>query len=112
MTTTYVLTQESYMHRLFAAGAIALILLFSSDAFACQHDRDCPAASRCVRTWGQGQGFCERGVAPIEGDETRRIGDPSAPRRTEGQSCELTVDCVPGLVCAMQSNGDVRICSR
>ncbi len=100
------------MHRLLAAAAIPLILLLSTDARACQNDRDCGAASRCVRTPGQLDGVCERGLAPIQGDDPRRIGHPDRPQGLEGQVCELTVDCVQGLFCVMQPNTDVRICSR
>ena len=100
------------MHRLLAGGATALILLLSTDGRACWNDRDCPAASRCVRTWGPGEGVCEHGIAPIQGDDPRRIGHPDRPKATEGQACELTVDCMRGLVCSMQPNTDARICTR
>lgn len=100
------------MRHLLTGGAITLILLFSTDSVACQNDRDCPAASRCVRTFGQTEGICERGVAPIEGDEQRRIGDPAAPKGTEGKPCEFTIDCVSGLTCVAQSNSSLRVCSR
>jgi len=100
------------MHRLLAAGPIALILLLATDGRACWNDRDCPAASRCVRTWGGGEGVCEHGIAPIQGDDPRRVGDPNRPRSKERQPCELTVDCMEGLVCSMQPNTDVRICTR
>jgi hypothetical protein len=100
------------MHRLLAVGAGALILLLSTDGQACWNDRDCPGASRCVRTWGGSEGVCEHGIAPIQGDDHRRIGDPNRPKGTQGQACELTVDCMEGLVCAMQANTSVRICTR
>jgi hypothetical protein len=98
------------MYRLLAG--IPLILLLSTDAAACQTDQDCGGASRCVRTWGQSQGVCERGIAPIQGDDPRSFGNPNRPKATEGQACELTVDCMQGLVCAMQPNSEARICSR
>jgi hypothetical protein len=100
------------MHRLLAAGAIALILLLATDGEACWSDQDCGGAHRCVRTWGGGEGVCERGIAPIQGDDPRRIGDRDRPRSKERQPCELTVDCMEGLVCSMQPNTDVRICTR
>jgi len=101
------------MRRVLAGGAISLILLLSIDAVACQGDRDCPAASRCVRTtFGQSEGVCERGVAPIEGEGRPRVGESGAPKGTEGKPCEFTEDCAPGLVCAAQSNSSLRLCSR
>jgi len=100
------------MRRLLAGGAITLILVLSTDVDACQVDQDCPAASRCVRTFGQPEGICERGVPPIEGDEQRRIGDPANPKGTEGKPCEFTIDCASGLTCAAQSNSSLRVCSR
>jgi hypothetical protein len=100
------------MHRLLTAGAIPLIFLLSADAPACQTDRDCGGAGRCVKTWGQIDGVCERGLPPIQGDDPRPVGHPDRPRSAEGQACELTVDCVQGLVCAMQPNTSARICSR
>ncbi len=100
------------MHRVLACAAIPLILLLSTDAVACRSDQDCGGASRCVRIWGQIDGVCERGLPPIQGDDHRRLGDPDRPKGREGQACELTVDCMENLVCAMQPNTDVRICSR
>ena len=100
------------MRRLLACGTIALILLHSMDAVACEHDRDCPAASRCVKSFDKVEGVCERGVAPIEGDQRRRVGDPRAPKATEGKPCEFTSDCDDGLTCVAQSNSNLRVCSR
>jgi len=100
------------MHRLLAGAAVPLILLLSTDGRACQTDQDCGGASRCVRTWGQNDGVCERGMAPIQGDERRPLGDPNRPRATEGKACELTVDCVQGLFCLAQPNTDARVCGR
>jgi hypothetical protein len=104
--------KERSMLRLLAGGAGVLILLLSTDARACWNDRDCPGASRCVRTWGGKEGVCEHGIAPIQGDDPRRIGHPGRPKGTQGQACELNVDCMEGFVCAMQPNTDVRICTR
>lgn len=100
------------MYRVIAGVAILLILMLSRDALACRSDQDCGGASRCVRILGQIDGVCERGLPPIQGDDHRRLGDPDRPKGTQGQACELTVDCMEGLVCAMQPNTDVRICSR
>ena len=57
-----------------AGVVIILIFFFSLDAAACQNDRDCPAASRCVRTFGQLEGVCERGVGPVDEGFRRRPG--------------------------------------
>ena len=101
------------MRHLLSGGAISLILLLSSDAVACQSDRDCPAASRCVRTtFGQSEGVCETGVAPIEGEERSRVGESGAPKGTEGKPCEFTGDCASGLSCVAKSNSSLRVCSR
>ena len=100
------------MHRLLATGAICLILLLSRGAAACHTDTDCPAASRCVRTFGQPEGVCERGVAPVDGEVRRRLGEPGAPKGTEGQICEFASDCAAGLSCDAQANSSIRTCRR
>jgi hypothetical protein len=100
------------MHRTIAAGVVAWVFLLSSDAVACQSDRDCSAASRCVRAFGQLEGVCERGVAPVEGNERRPFGAPDAPKRREGQACELSIDCFYPLTCVLQPNTNQGVCTR
>ena len=98
------------MHRLIAGGAVVLILLLSIDAAACRADSDCPGASRCVKTFGQREGVCERGTTPIDGERGRQVGDPNRPEGTEGQPCEFGGDCVDGLYCLEQGNSGMRVC--
>jgi len=98
------------MHRLIAGGAVVLILLLSIDAAACRADSDCPGGSRCVKTFGEREWVCERGVTPIEGEPGRHVGDPGRPKGTEGQRCEFGGDCVEGLYCMEAGNSGVRVC--
>lgn len=100
------------MRRLLAAVAATLVLVLSIDAVACQSDRDCSAASRCVRTFGEPYGVCERGVVPSDAKEGRRIDEPDAPKRTEGKRCQFTDDCASGLTCVAQGDPNQRVCSR
>ena len=98
--------------RIALASSLTAALLVAGDAFACRNDRDCPAASRCILVWGQLEGVCKRGVSPIPGQESIRIGDENAPKAVEGQPCEFTVDCMRGLTCMAQPDTSVRVCRR
>ena len=100
------------MRCLLACGAFALALLVSLDAAACQHDRECPAASHCVFVFGRSEGFCERGVSPVGGQEVRRLGDPDAPKSGEGSPCEFAGDCAAGLTCTPERDSSLRMCRR
>jgi hypothetical protein len=90
---------------------MAAILLFAIDAFACQIDRDCPPTSRCVRSWGRIEGICQRGIAPDPGEEPRRIGE-EGPKAREGEQCEMTIDCAPGLLCTIERDSSLSVCVR
>ena len=98
------------MHRLMAGGAFGLILLLSIDAAACQFDNDCPGGGRCVKTFGDREGVCERGVAPPHGQPERNVGGRDRPKGLEGQRCEFGGDCANGLYCMQTSNPEVRVC--
>jgi hypothetical protein len=93
-------------------GALIAFLLLATDAAACTNDRDCPAGSRCViGSFGAIEGVCQRGVAPIEGDEWR-IQGREGPKIGAGQACEFSVDCAEGLTCQRVENSSVRTCRR
>ena len=98
------------MYRIFAAATIATILLFPGRAPACDWDSDCPAASRCVKRFGQPEGVCQRGIAPIDTDERRSPRDPRKPG-TVGQPCDFQSDCLRGLTCVAQGNPTQKVCS-
>ena len=100
------------MRRLLTGGALALMFLASPDASACQNDRDCPAASHCVLVWGRIEGFCKRGVSSVPGQEVVIMGDPDAPKSTEGMPCEFSVDCASGLTCMAETDSSLRFCRR
>jgi hypothetical protein len=101
--------------RLVAQGVIsAILLLVSPDAFACDHDRDCPAASRCVKViFGETRGVCKRGVTPVEGEEKRSpYGEnPNRPKRGVGDACQFHAECAEGLQCLIQPDGSGQVCS-
>ncbi|HEY8152881.1 MAG TPA: hypothetical protein VII72_01995 [Myxococcota bacterium] len=100
------------MRRLFVVASIASILLLGVDAVACQTDTDCSAASRCIRTFGQLEGVCERGISPVQGVERRPLGAPGTPKGEEGHPCELEEDCGSGLHCVAKTDSTTRICGR
>lgn len=100
------------MRWIFACGATAVFLAFPIEASACQGDRDCPAASRCVKSRGQLYGVCERGLPPINGSDRRPVGDPLNPKGTLGKACQFDTDCISGLRCVAQSNTSQGVCRR
>ena len=98
------------MLRLLAGVWLALIVLVPSDGFACRADSDCTGPARCVKTYGEREGVCERGVAPVDEQPGRHVADPERASGTEGQRCEFGGDCVEGLYCMPTSNPKIRVC--
>ena len=97
--------------RLFALAAIGAILLYSPDADACYNDRDCPAASRCVRLRVNEPGVCKRGMVPIEGEQQERVPTKDGPKLARGEPCQFTFECAQGLQCIRDPNGSGQYCS-
>lgn len=98
--------------RLIALGAISAILLISPDATACNNDRDCPAASRCVHLrFGDANGVCKHGVTPIEGEKQERIPTKDGPKLAVGEACQFHGECADGLQCIRDPNGSGQFCS-
>ena len=100
------------MRHFAALGVISALLLFSPDASACYNDRDCPAASRCVKLqFGDPNGVCKRGVEPIEGEQQERVPTKDGPKLARGEACQFTFECAEGLQCIRDPNGSGQYCS-
>ena len=97
--------------RLLALTAISAFLLISLDAAACNNDRDCPAASRCVKLrWGD-PGVCKHGVTPIEGEKPELVPTKDGSKLAVGEPCQFTIECAEGLECRRDPNGSGQYCS-
>jgi hypothetical protein len=98
--------------RLIALAAIGAILLISPEAAACYNDRDCPAASRCVKLrFGDPTGVCKHGVEPIEGERQERVPTKDGPKLARGEACQFHAECADGLQCLRDPNGSGQFCS-
>jgi hypothetical protein len=100
------------MHRIFAWAALAALLVLPGEASACEGDGDCPGHSRCVRSFGQLSGVCERAASSSERREPRRVGDPREPGGSVGAPCDFESDCADGLRCVRQSGTRQKSCRR
>ena len=98
------------MHRVFAAGTIALILLFSTDAVACHNDR---TVRRPDGACGPGAraGFCERESHPSKAVKPAGSATPPLPGEPRGRAASSPSTAFR-VWCARCKHGDVRICSR
>jgi hypothetical protein len=100
------------MRRLLAGAAIALGLALATDAAACRSNRDCPPDARCIPTFGQPEGVCERGLSPVDGFGPVTPSTPNDGKGREGQRCQFPSDCAVDLTCVSQGAPGYRVCSR
>lgn len=100
------------MQWIFACGATVVFLALPIEASACRGDWDCPATSRCVKSFGQLNGTCERGLPPINENDRRTVGDPRNPKKTLGKACQFDIDCASGQSCVAQGNTGLGVCRR
>src|SRR5262245_9653009 len=100
------------MKTLIALAAIGAILLISPDATACYNDRDCPAASRCVKLRAdEPSGVCKHGVEPIEGERPELVPTKDGSKLAVGEACQFNFECADGLQCTRDPNGSGQYCS-
>ncbi|MFA5983121.1 MAG: hypothetical protein WC782_03815 [Methylococcaceae bacterium] len=88
------------------ASLVIVVILFmlSNTVLACQVDADCSAGSRCIKTGGQLNGFCEGGRQPGNQNDKNPYRSPGDYSGKKGNACTLNIDCGIGGRCVKGNN--------
>ena len=86
--------------------AVVMILIFQSNAAACQFNTDCNPGSKCLKASGSIYGICVGGISPGNKNDRVPVYSPLDPNRTYGNTCNFDTDCGPGSEC-VKSSGSI-----
>ena len=100
------------MKHLIATAVALLLLLLSSEVWACAFDTDCSPGSKCLKKSGQIYGLCIAGIQPGNKWDQRPVYDPLDPNRTTGSTCSFDTDCGPGSKCVKSTGSIHGVCLR
>jgi len=89
---------------------IAIAIFVPSLSFACMFNTDCSPGSKCIKSSGQLYGVCMGGISPGNSNDRVPVTNPLDVNGTTGNTCQFSVDCGPGSVCAKGSGSIYGVC--
>ena len=100
------------MKRLVTIPVALVLLLFSSEVWACSFDTNCSPGSKCLKQPGQIYGVCMGGIQPGNKWDRQPVYDPLDPNRTTGNTCSFDTHCGPGSKCVKSTGSIYGVCLR